>query len=53
MRTKCRRLSQDAAEAIPAQCTLGKSQLGNHRRTRALPHSDRRIKPVIGSLYDH
>jgi hypothetical protein len=29
MRTKCRRLFQDAAEATPAQCTLGKSQLGN------------------------
>ena len=28
MRTKCRRLFQDAAEAIPAQCTLGNSQLG-------------------------
>ena len=29
MRTKCRRLFQDAAEATPAQCTLGNSQLGN------------------------
>ena len=28
MRTKCRRLFQDAAEATPAQCTLGNSQLG-------------------------
>jgi hypothetical protein len=29
MRTKCRRLFQDAAEATPVQCTLGNSQLGN------------------------
>jgi hypothetical protein len=28
MRTKCRRLFQDAAEATPAQCALGNSQLG-------------------------
>jgi len=29
MRTKCRRIFQDAAGATPAQCTLGNSQLGN------------------------
>jgi hypothetical protein len=28
MRTKCRRLFQDAAEATLAQCTWGNSQLG-------------------------
>jgi hypothetical protein len=41
MRTKCRRLFQDAAEATAAQCTSGNSRSGNPGEwARTLPYQD-------------